>query len=137
MNNDGSRDLLLGAAADYPLSRPGRAYILYSKLAYPGDTDGDGCPDVREHGPIPNTGGVRDYRNPHDYFNPTHDGQNRIDDVLLVRDQYFIDSGDLGYTQDTDRTLLGPNAWNTGAPDGLQRVDDILNMVKQYFHDCS
>ena len=31
------------------------------------------------------------------------------------------------YTTNTDRTLVGPNAWNTGPPDGLQRVDDILN----------
>ena len=42
-----------------------------------------------------------------------------------------------GYNPDTDRTLVGPNAWNTGPPNGLQRVDDILNSVKQYFHDCA
>jgi hypothetical protein len=104
---------------------------------YPTDTDGDGCPDMNEAGPSPMSGGRRSFLNQWDYFNPTHDGENRIDDVLAVRDQYFIDSGDGGYTQDTDRTLLGPNSWNTGAPNGLQRVDDILNTVKQYFHDCS
>jgi len=105
--------------------------------AYPTDTDGDGCPDMNEAGPSPLSGGQRNFLNEWDYFNPTHDGENRIDDVLAVRDQYFVDQGDGGYTEDTDRTLLGPNSWNTGAPNGLQRVDDILNAVKQYFHDCA
>jgi len=108
-----------------------------SPQAYPGDTDGDTCPDANETGVNPLTGGLRNFVNPWDYFNPTHDGENRIDDVLVVRDQYYIDQGDLGYTADTDRTFFGPNEWDLGAPDGLQRVDDILNIVKHYFHDCS
>jgi len=104
------------------------------------DTDGDGCPDARElvTGPgAQNSGGNRDPRNGNDYFNPTHDGENRVDDILAVVDQYHVDQGEPGYTQDTDRTLIGPNAWNLGAPDGLQRVDDILHIVKQYAHDCA
>ncbi len=79
-------------------------------------------------------------------MNPSHDGKSRIDDVLLVVQAYFKDDTDgnpglppytAGYNPDTDRTLLGPNAWNTGPPNGLQRIDDILAQVKQYFHDCS
>ncbi len=101
------------------------------------DTDGDGCADNREMGPTANLGGLRDPVDQWDYFNPTHDGKNRIDDILLVVHQFFKDEGDPAYNVDTDRTLVGPNAWNTGPPDGMQRVDDILNSVHQFFHDCS
>jgi Tol biopolymer transport system component len=113
------------------------------------DKDGDGCPNVRElvTGPgAQNSGGNRNPKSPWDYFNPTHDGQNRVDDILAVRDQYFKDDNDgtpgfppftPGYTQVTDRTLAGPNAWNLGPPDGKQRIDDVVNIVKQYFHDCA
>jgi hypothetical protein len=112
------------------------------------ETDGDGCPDVNEQQMATNSevsGGRRDRLNPNDYFNPTHDGLNRVDDILKVVDQFFIDDTDgnpgeppyaAGYNPDTDRTALGPNAWNLGPPDGLQRSEDILHAVKQYFHDC-
>jgi hypothetical protein len=113
------------------------------------DTDGDGCPDAREQQTAPGSelsGGLRDYQNPYDYFNPTHDGRNRVDDILKVVQQYFKDDNDgnpglppymANYNPDTDRTPLGPHVWNLGIGNGLQRVDDILAIVKQYFHDCS
>jgi hypothetical protein len=104
---------------------------------YPADTDGDGCPDAREQGTNQMMGGQRDYFSRWDYFNPTHDGQNRIDDVLAVVDQYFIDQGEPLYTQDTDRTFIGPSLWKVGPPDGKQRIDDVVNAVHQYYHDCS
>jgi len=112
------------------------------------DTDGDGCPNVNEQQTAIGSemsGGRRDYLNANDYFNPTHDGINRVDDVLAVIDAYFVDDDDgnpglppyaPGYDPDTDRTYAGPEAWNLGPPNGLQRVDDVLNQVKQYFHDC-
>ncbi len=71
---------------------------------------------------------------------------NRGDDIMAVVDAYYMDDNDgtpglppyaPGYNPDTDRALVGPNAWNLGPPNGLQRVDDILNQVKQYFHDCA
>lgn len=120
----------------------------YSTNPLVGDTDGDGCTDGKEVGPDRGTGGQRDPNNPWDYFNPSHDGQNRMDDVLLVAYQYYKDnSGGIpglasytkgeGYTADTDRTLLGPNAWNLGPPDGVQRIDDVLNIMRQFWDDCS
>jgi hypothetical protein len=119
------------------------------KGAANGDTDGDGCPDLREQQTAPGSqmsGGLRDYLNPWDYFNPTHDGLNRVDDVLSVVAQYFHDDTDAnpglppyapGYNVDTDRTALGPNVWNLGPPNGIERVDDVLAELVQYFHDCS
>jgi hypothetical protein len=115
----------------------------------PADTDLDGCGDDREGQTTVGselTGGRRDSKDAWDYFNPSHDLENRVDDILLVLNQYYLDDDDAnpgeppyvaGYDADTDRTLAGPNAWELGPPNGQQRVDDILNMVKQYFHDCS
>jgi hypothetical protein len=92
-------------------------------------------------------GGRRDPLSPWDYFNPTDDGQNRIDDILDAVRQYYRDDDSStpglppyapGYTLSTDRTLLaGAQPWNLGPPNGQQRVDDILNSIHQYFHDCS
>ncbi len=110
--------------------------------------DADGCPDVREQQTAPGSelsGGRRDYLKSWDYFNPTHDGVNRTDDITAVVVQYGQDDDDAnpglppyapGYTPTTDRTYVGPNAWNLGPPNGLQRTDDITNAVKQFGHDC-
>jgi sugar lactone lactonase YvrE len=115
------------------------------------DIDGDGCPNVKEQQTAPGSqysGGLRDYLDPWDYFNPTQDGLNKVDDILATVNAYFDDDDDgnpglppyePGYNPNTDRANMAaaPNAWNTGAPDGLQRVQDILHSVKSYFHDCS
>jgi hypothetical protein len=105
-----------------------------------GDDDGDGCPNGKElqtAAGSQTSGGRRDPYNPYDYFEPTHNHQNRIDDVLKVVHQFFIDSGNLAYNPDTDRTYVGPNPWNLGPPNGQQRVDDILHSVHQFFQDCA
>ena len=102
-----------------------------------GDTDGDGCPDAQELGTNPVLGGGRDPLNPWDYFNPTHDGKNRVDDILAVVQHYEKNAGDPGYDTKYDRTYLGPNKWNLGPPDGMIRVVDILAEIYQYHHDCS
>jgi hypothetical protein len=100
------------------------------------DTDGDGCSDVRESGPDEKLGGRRDFLNQWDYFNPSGDLRNRVDDILMVVSLYFHDPPDPLYDLKTDRTLMGPNPWNLWVPNGQVRVDDILNISKQYFHDC-
>ncbi len=108
-----------------------------TKQAPPGDTDGDGCPDADENGPDERLGGRRDYLNPWDYFNPTNDGRNRVDDILAVVDHYFLREGEPGYDGGKyDRSLVGPDEWNLGPPDGQVLVDDILHAVYSYFHDC-
>jgi hypothetical protein len=119
--------LMLGA---FPSVRP-------PVQADPTDTDGDGCPDEKEKGPDERLGGRRNYLNPWDYFDPTHDHMNRVDDILKIVHQFFKDGGNPAYNVDTDRTLVGPNAWNLGKPNGQQRVDDILAELHQFFHDCS
>jgi hypothetical protein len=105
-----------------------------------GDTDGDGCPDVKEQQTAigsQTSGGLRDYLNPWDYFNPTHDGQIRIDDVLAVASRYGKATGDPTYSIDYDRAYIGPNNWNLGPPNGAITIADVLSSIRQYNHDCS
>jgi hypothetical protein len=116
--------------------------VVYDKrtACAPGDADGDGCPDVNEQQTAVGselTGGRRDYLNPWDYFNPTRDGKNRVDDILAVIQHFGKNAGDPGYSQDYDRTYMGPNLWNDGPPDGKIRVADILAEIDQFGHDCS
>jgi len=98
----------------------------------PVDLDGDGCPDIDENGLSQGLGGLRSYLNPWDYWNPSGDGLNRIDDILLVLNAY-------GGTPSVplDRTLAGPSQWNLGPPDGIQNIQDVVYQIYQYFHDCS
>ncbi len=101
------------------------------------DTDGDHCGDGSEVGPNHVAGGERDPLDEWDYFNPSGDGLNRIDDILLGVQQYYVDQGNPNYTLATDRTLVGPELWRVGAADGMQRIDDILNAIHAYFNDCA
>ena len=114
-----------------------------------GDADQDGCPNANEQQTAvgsETSGGRRDYLNPWDYFDASHNGQVRINDILLVVHAYFLDQYyfdvypptlDPSYNAAYDRTYIGPNLWNLGPPNGQQRIDDILHEVHQYYHDCS
>jgi hypothetical protein len=106
------------------------------------ESDGDGCPDARE---IVTTmgsqylGGLRDYLNPWDYFNPEKVNTpvtQTVADILRVVNQYNKNMGNPAYTNTTDRMYVGPNGWNLGAPNGTQTVEDILAAVKQFNHNC-
>jgi hypothetical protein len=104
------------------------------------DSDGDGCPNLAELQTTSGSelsGGRRDPLNPWDYFNPTHDGKNRVDDILAVVQHFGKNQGDAGYSSDFDRTYIGPNPWNLGPPDGHVTISDILAILVQFGHDCS
>ncbi len=114
--------------------------VRQTKDAVKRDSDSDRCADRKELANNQATGGLRDPSNHYDYFNPSKDGLNRVDDILAVVNQYFMDDpiGMPDLKSQTDRTALtGGNPWNLGPPNGQQRVDDILASVKQYFHDCN
>ena len=113
------------------------AISCVSPLAYPGDTDDDRCPDANEAGLNPMLGGQRNFLNRWDYFNPTYDGENRVDDIMAVVQHFAQDAGSPDYSPIYDRTYIGPNPWNLGPPDGQIRVPDILASVRQFRHDCS
>jgi len=105
------------------------------------DMDGDGCPTASEQQTSSGTqtsGGLRDPQNPWDYFNPTHDGINRTDDITRIVQRYgHDDNGDPLYSAAYDRTsLAGGFTWQFGPPDGIIRTADITAAVLSYGHDC-
>jgi polyhydroxybutyrate depolymerase len=107
---------------------------------YDPDNDNDGCPDLKEQQTAVGSeraGGLRDPKNPWDYFNPTGDGMNRVDDIIAVIQRYGKDAGDPTYDTRYDRTYVGPNVWNLGPPDGIIRLADLLAVTKQFGHDCA
>jgi hypothetical protein len=137
-SNETQADCTSGTPAG-PATAAGASLVREGSEAAQRDTDADGCPDRRELSDIRRQGGLRDPLNHYDYFNPSQDGINRVDDILGVVTQYFHDDppGQPDYDSLTDRTAIpGANEWNAGPPNGLQRVDDILLIVKQYFDDC-
>jgi hypothetical protein len=106
------------------------------------DTDGDGCPDVREQQTLAGTegtGGRRDYLNQWDYFNPAANTTNRSKDIQAVVAKYGHDAGvAMDYNQRYDRTpLMGGFIWQFGPPNGTIRSFDISAAVYSYGHDCS
>jgi hypothetical protein len=104
------------------------------------DTDGDVCQDGAEAQTAVGSelsGGRRDPLNPWDYFNPTHDGKNRSDDMLAVQQHYGLHQGSPGYSNAFDRTYIGPNVWNLGPPNGSVTSVDMLEIQMQYHHDCA
>jgi hypothetical protein len=142
-------DLMLEFFEAHPM--PGAPEPKPTPQPSPGDSDGDGCPDADESGSDEMLGGQRSYLNPWDYFNPTNDGQNRVDDILAVVNQYFEDeflpsppdppdTPNPNYDKKYDRTSIPgvttEEPWRLGPPNWQQRVDDILHAVNSYFHDC-
>jgi phosphodiesterase/alkaline phosphatase D-like protein len=117
------------------------------------ESDGDGCPDVKEQQTAvgsQTSGGLRDYLNPWDYFNPEKiqtPHTQTVADILRVIRQYGKNDTDgnpglppytPGYTPDTDRTNIpGGYPWSLGPPNGTQTVADILAAIRQYSHNCS
>ena len=117
------------------------------KLAKPGDTDGDGCPDVHENRPKSeaNRGGGRDWEDPNDYFDVYGPGQSlTLDGVIdLPNDilgviQHFAPLGAPPYDVRFDRGVqIGPNHWQRAAPDGvIDLPNDILGVISQVGHNC-
>ena len=118
------------------------------KQPKPGDTDGDGCPDVHENGLDETLGGQRDYLNPNDFYdvagsplppqNGAPDGVIDLPNDILGVIQHHP-AGTLGYDVQFDRgPWTGPNSWNdTQGPDGvIDLPNDILGVILQFNHRC-
>jgi hypothetical protein len=122
-----------------------------------GDTDGDGCSDMQENGPDATLGGLRDYLNFWDFFDPDMDGSVAFGDFLLLVQHFGTndaggtapinrnsdplttpDPGSGNYHPLFDRgAVLGPNPWNVGPPDGAIGFGDFLAFVSQFGHTCA
>ena len=115
------------------------------KLPEPGDFDGDGCSDQRENGPDETLGGLRDYKNPNDFYDVLGGGGGPPDqiidlpnDILGVIQHYAPTGLEPTYDVNFDRgPSAGPNVWNMTAPDGvIDLSNDILGVIRQFQHDC-
>ena len=116
------------------------------------DTDSDGCTDLQELGASAVLGGRRDPTNFWDFFD-TPDGNNVRDRAITIGDigrivARFGTFGDpgidplspppaSGYHTAFDRTPLGPNLWNLGAPNGNVTIQDVGLEVAQFGHSCA
>lgn len=118
------------------------------------DSDHDGCSNENERGEVSDDCGLRDPGDFWDYFNPTRDCLNRVDDILAVVASYFKDGNpweqdvlfsptppdlssyhplrDRGIHMGQD-PLIDP--WKLAPANGEIRVTDIMASVHQYFHD--
>ncbi len=106
------------------------------KQPWPGDTDGDGCPDANENQDKSEhaNGGGRDYLNPYDWYDINQDGViDLFFDILGVIQHYSLDTSP-PYDVIYDRgPSLGPNSWNMVAPDdSIDLFFDILGVIAQY-----
>ena len=110
----------------------------------PADTDGDGCSDQREVGQDETLGGLRDFLNPHDFYDVLGAGGGPPDSIIdLPNDilgviQRFSPTGAAPYDVAFDRgPSVGPNPWNMSAPDGvIDLPNDILGVIQQFNHSC-
>jgi hypothetical protein len=132
------------------------------KLPPPGDTDGDGCADAEENGPDHRRGGQRNYTSFWDFFDvPTPPGYTRdkavsVGDIAAVVARFgtqrtppptkqeayaeaLLPPAPLSpppYHPAYDRTLAGPEPWDSGPPNGSVTVEDIFLIVQQFGDTC-
>jgi hypothetical protein len=118
------------------------------------DDDNDGCTDARELGSIPILGGLRNPNSFWDFFD-VPDMSNQRDRAITVGDiarvvTRFGSSGTAtsaadalaapapppAYHAGSDRTLKGPEPWNTTRPNGGVTIEDIALLVAQFGHSC-
>lgn len=114
------------------------------------DDDNDGCSDTRELGPNQIQGGQRDPNFFWDlYDTPPRDQAVNVGDISRVVGR-FGSSGTAttiadalapppappAYHAGFDRTLRGPNAWNSGRANGSITIADISRAVAQFGHNC-
>ena len=125
----------------YPTSTP-----TSTPIPAPGpDSDGDGCSDNREIGLDERLGGMRDWQNPHDFYDVLgpgavlpKDGVIDLPNDVLGVIQHFSPDGASPYDVQFDRgPSSGPNPWNMTAPDGvIDLPNDILGVINQFNHSC-
>jgi hypothetical protein len=126
------------------------------------DLDQDGCIDAAEFGPYQQAGGLRSPKVLWDFFDvPTppsfaRDKSITVGDISAVVGRFgssrtggppsktdalaealSMPPPAPAYHAAYDRTLAGPNPWNSGPPDGAISVADISRVVAQFGHSCA
>jgi hypothetical protein len=111
------------------------------------DSDGDGCADGEEMGPVETLGGQRDPLNPWDFFDvpvgipPAKDKIIDLDDTFGVIAKFGAVCGDPlpsapPYGQAYDRSQPTPNPWSTQAPDCVIDLNEFFWSLDSFGHTC-
>jgi hypothetical protein len=100
------------------------------------DSDGDLCTDWAELHAAPSAGGRRDPLNRWDFYDVNRSGRVDAADIGLVRVAFGISAGMPGYASARDRSYIGPDAWDLGAPDGVIDAVDSAAVKAQFNHTC-
>ena len=118
-----------------------------TKQPDPGDTDGDGCSDQNENGLDETQGGLRNYKDPNDYYDVygpfqslTRDGVIDLPNDILGVILHFAPLGtEPEYDVRFDRgQIIGANHWERDVPDGVVDLpNDILGVILQFGHNCA
>jgi hypothetical protein len=118
------------------------------------DMDGDGCSNERELGLLAAQGGQRDLLSFWDFFDvPTppafaRDRSVSVADIAAVVARFGAAGDETGdplsppplppaYHTAYDRTLAGPDPWDSGPPNGSITIEDIMRAVGQFGHTCA
>jgi hypothetical protein len=119
------------------------------------DCDADGCTDGVELGPNQVAGGRRNPSSFWDFFDTPappneRDGSITVADIARIVARFGSSGGATSiadalsmppaapaYHAGFDRTLAGPNGWNTGAANGSITIEDISRSVQSFGHSCA
>jgi hypothetical protein len=115
-------------------------------ISEPEDSDGDGCSDTQEAGPLPSMGGDRDPLDFWDFFDVTGPGGIRdkaidLQDTLAILEKFGRQPGQPGYDPALDRMVSDAlKPWRTaqasGAAVGIDLQDALINL-QSFGHNCN
>jgi hypothetical protein len=110
------------------------------------DSDGDGCSDAREIGPLATQGGQRNPDYHWDFYDVDNgtgagvrDGKIDLRDPLFILGHFGHGPGDDPSDNEVDRALSGDPArpWHTDESNSGVTLTDVLNVLKSFGHDCT
>ncbi len=109
------------------------------------DEDGDGCTNTQEVGPDEGAGGLRDPKNPYDYYDVASPAGQKIRDGVIDLPNDFLalvahfgeqEGVDPEYDSFFDRGAPGSDPWDMAEPDGIIDQTDVDGMLAQFNHNC-
>jgi hypothetical protein len=105
------------------------------------DSDGDGCSDQSELSTTgPEFGGLRDRRNPWDFYDVTFDRTIDLSDTIAVLNRFGFSPTHPGYDAVFDRYLpLANRPWRPGAAEGTHvgiDIEDAIVNLQSFGHHC-
>ena len=103
------------------------------------DTDGDGCTDIQENSTSAPLGGLRDHKNPWDFYDVNGDQVIDLPNDVLGVINHYSPFGSPPYDILFDRgPRVGTALYNHTKPDGvIDLPNDIVGVIAQFGHSCA